>query len=842
MEQNKAINKYQCDICALSFKKKIEFNRHKSKKECIEDTLEDKEELTNLFRWSLDFLRDREHLTGEKALRCITSLLILRLSEPQIINGNINIYNMDYYDLNNYDEKNIKYYMNLTIFKNLKNIPENDYISTLMRLREVILIYHPKFKDLFNLDDPFRIKYGSSFKELIKKYSNFPFEKYEVDIQGEAYEEVIKDIMTGKILGQFFTPSIVKQLMVDLINPKVYPDGTTETVFDPAMGTGGFLITTYRHFYKIAKEQNIKLDDNFIKINGLSGREVEPDTYQIAKANMLISSGQIFDSLKHKDSIRDKITDKYDIVLANPPFGIKGLNYDGIQIVGKCDYLPIKSNSAIPLFLQLMIYILKINGRCATIVPDGQDLFNKGYTYVSLREYIMKTSDLKKVIILPPNIFTNTNIKTCVLYFEKLKEGSDVMKIKKNKTKTDYIFVKEHQTKSVKFYEYDIFTKEKKLLIDVSIEQIAKNNYSLNYNDYIEKKDEVCVDNFNTKSLGDICEFISGKKRNANEALETGKYKFITCSIQGYSYLDDYDYEDKALIINSINGSGRCMIYCTDKYSTTSNNFHFKIKDKELVITEYIYYYLYYHIELLETGFLGSNQKKISKEYIEKINIPIPSLNKQKNIIKQLDLLENNKNTCKKNIDELEKIIKNYIYHHLLSKKTNLLLLADICEFKNGQNITKDKLIDGPYPVVGGGKSPFGYNNKYNVDENTILISKDGAYAGYVSKYPNKVFVSNHGIYISKINNGYEKDYIYYSLKLILQDDIYKLQTGAAQPGINKEQLMKLKISVPSLDEQKEIITRCNHTYDLIKNLEEQIKYNDQLSKQIINNIVTKVD
>lgn len=88
--------------------------------------------------------------------------------------------------------------------------------------------------------------------------------------------------------------------------------------------------------------------------------------------------------------------------------------------------------------------------------------------------------------------------------------------------------------------------------------------------------------------------------------------QFIICSIQGHSYLDEYDFEDQALIINSINGSGRCMIYCAEKYSITNNNFHFKVKNKAEIVTKYLYYYLYYNIKLLEYGFIGANQKKIT--------------------------------------------------------------------------------------------------------------------------------------------------------------------------------------------------------------------------------------
>ena len=76
---------------------------------------------------------------------------------------------------------------------------------------------------------------------------------------GQAYEDVIKDIMTGKVLGQFFTPTPIKSLMIDLINPQLKQDGTMETIFDPAMGTGGFLITSLRHIMKQAKVNQLQL-------------------------------------------------------------------------------------------------------------------------------------------------------------------------------------------------------------------------------------------------------------------------------------------------------------------------------------------------------------------------------------------------------------------------------------------------------------------------------------------------------------------------------------------------------------------------------------------------------
>ena len=198
--------------------------------------------------------------------------------------------------------------------------------------------------------------------------------------------------------------------MVKLINPQINKNGTIETIFDPAMGTGGFLITCLRHLIIQSKIKNIKLDWDFISQQGLGGREAEPDTYQLAVSNMLISSGHMFDVLEKGDSIRNPITKKYDIVLANPPFGIDGLTYDDINSGLRNKYLPIKSNSAVPLFLQAIIYQLNINGRCAIVLPEGQELFSKNNALVAVREFLMKTCDLKEVIYLPAGTFTHTSI------------------------------------------------------------------------------------------------------------------------------------------------------------------------------------------------------------------------------------------------------------------------------------------------------------------------------------------------------------------------------------------------------------------------------------------------
>ena len=342
--------------------------------------------------------------------------------------------------------------------------------------------------------------------------------------------------MTGKFLGQFFTQPLVKKMMVELIDPKINEDGTIESCADPAMGTAGFLVTYLKYIVEKAKKNNINLDWNRIKIDGLYGKELEPDTYKLAISNMLISSGHIFDRLDRGDSIRDPIVRKFDNILANPPFGIRGLNYDEITHELKLEYIPIKTNNAVSLFIQAIIYMLKIGGKCAVVLPDGQDLFStSNKSLVAIREYLLKTCDLQEIIYLPSGIFTYTSINTCVFYFVKKVEGSTILdvnisyhKTTNQEKKRTYKFCSEHQTSKVKFCEYNFDNNSKNIIVEASIEEIFKNSYSLNYNDYVEfTQDSMNLNqNITLRKIGEICKIQQGSSLTKAKMID-GPYDVI---------------------------------------------------------------------------------------------------------------------------------------------------------------------------------------------------------------------------------------------------------------------------------------------------------------------------
>ena len=126
----------------------------------------------------------------------------------------------------------------------------------------------------------------------------------------------------------------------------------------------------------------------------------------------------------------------------------------------------------------MMINSLNINGRCATVMLDGAKMQSCSCGFNTVREYLMKSCDLHEVIMCPSGTFTSTNSKTCILFFTKKKETKDVVKI--TGVKRVLKFSKFHSTSKVKFYDFNPDTEEKDFIKEVKIDEISKNNYSLN--------------------------------------------------------------------------------------------------------------------------------------------------------------------------------------------------------------------------------------------------------------------------------------------------------------------------------------------------------------------------
>ena len=654
---------YKCDLCEKVFKQKGDYTKHKKRTSaCVSlDKLknivsDNKFNIITALNKCLNILRDDGNTLGEDALHVISYFLILGLMESKL--EQMDMYNLTHYELSELDEEYKNRLFHILKFSNLIKEDKVNCGELLRNLWNCILSVHPLTKDIFKGNN-FGIDKDHILVSILETLSKINFLDIDQDILGDAYEEVVKNtLLQGD--GAFFTPPIIKNECVKLINPQVFENGKIETIFDPAMGTGGFIQTCLTFIKNIAKEKNIKLDWDQISTIGLGGREVIDKTFQFAKANCLVYSGHIFKTIEMNDSIRVPIEKRYDCIISNPPYGIKGLSYDKIINKNRDNYLPIVSNSAVPLFLESIINILNINGRCAIVIPNGQELFSKTDDLFNIRQLLLKSCELKEVIYFNDKAFKKTSIKVCILFFIKKLEIDQVLTIEKKFNKKDieetdkrqYKFIDSYQTDKILFYNFDQKTNSKILLEEVLIDSIIDKNLSLNYKDYIIEDKEIYADGIVVKTLGECCLIIKGIKKKSKDGKESGLYPLYYCSILGNLYLDTYDYEDEGIIINKTNGSGKSMVYYgSNKYNVGETTLHFKTNNNN-VLTKYIYYYLLHNIPELEKYYKGCNQKSIVEDDLFKIKIPIPQLSKQNEIVKYL---ESNDDLIK----QLEKEISN---------------------------------------------------------------------------------------------------------------------------------------------------------------------------------------
>jgi type I restriction enzyme M protein len=822
-------------------------------------------ELSVLFSACLNILRDGEMLTGDKALRNLAYLLNLRLLEPQFgttINLDLCAYVPNTYCDDVADNEHARI-LHFARFSNLASAPADNLPHIMKSLWDDVLSTHPVTRHVFIRGKGFDIRRQSTYKALIDLINSFDFAAVEEDVLGEAYEDVIKNVMIGKDLGQFFTPPAVKQMMVDLINPQIHPDGTIETVFDPAMGTGGFLITCLRCLVKSARTQSIQIDWDFISSVGLGGREAEPDTYQLAVSNMLIASGHMFNVLEKGDSIRSPITNTYDIVLANPPFGISGLLYDDITHPLRDAYLPICTNSAVPLFVQAIIHMLNIGGRCAIVLPDGQDIYSANKTLIAVREYLVKTCDLREVIYLPAKTFTHTSIKTCVLYFYKRVAPQTVITtaIKyaaaqgvQKETGRAYAFAQQHQTIRTEFYNFNTITNKKMHLGTVGIAEMAEHNYSLKYEVYSIVAADPPIGEVVMRALGDICRVLPNSRRAASYGQDTGIYPFYTSSAICAKRCDecDYDYNpgDECLIIGT---GGTANIKCGRQFSCSSDNV--VLKPAADTVAKYIYYYLLLNIGALQRHFAGIGLQHITKAQILTVNVPIPHIDKQRIVVDYLDFVyERHINTCRASIAELRKLteycVNAHTHTHNMANGVIITHLRALCiEIVAGKFNSSDCMHTGQYPFyTGHAVNPAGYSDRFCFDyPQYLIIIKDGGAGdriygdriglGKVFKVGGKSAATPHQYAIvptDVVSVGYLYHYMTVAKNKIMDLAQYFTSLG----GIRKADLLEFPIPVPPADVQKRIVEYCDANDASIACIEQDVLRHNAMAQSAMRAIL----
>lgn len=262
-----------------------------------------------------------------------------------------------------------------------------------------------------------KIQSGYALREILNIVDGMHFrsqaEKHELS---HLYEGKIKNMgNAGRNGGEYYTPRALIKTIIKVVDPKI-----GDRIYDGAVGSAGFLVEAFEYL-KRSKKLTTK-DLELLQKNTFYGKEKKSLAYIIGIMNMILH-GIDAPNIVHTNTLAENLADiqekdRFDIVLANPPFG--GKERAEVQ-----QNFPIKTGETAFLFLQHFIKILKAGGK-AGIVIKNTFLSNTDNASVSLRKYLLESCNLHTILDLPGGTFTGAGVKTVVLFFEK---GSSTKKI-----------------------------------------------------------------------------------------------------------------------------------------------------------------------------------------------------------------------------------------------------------------------------------------------------------------------------------------------------------------------------------------------------------------------------
>ncbi len=255
-----------------------------------------------------------------------------------------------------------------------------------------------------------KIQSGYNMREVINRIDELRFrthaEKHEMS---HLYESKIQNMgNAGRNGGEYYTPRPLITSIVKVVAPEI-----GQTIYDGAVGSAGFLCEAFNY---LSKSKNLSTTDrNTLQTKTFYGKEKKGLAYIIGIMNMILH-GVEAPNIIHTNTLSENLADiqekdRYDIVLANPPFG--GKERAEVQ-----QNFPIKTGETASLFLQHFIKILKAGGKGGVVIKNTF-LSNTDNASISLRRHLLESCNLHTVLDLPGGVFSGAGVKTVVLFFEK---------------------------------------------------------------------------------------------------------------------------------------------------------------------------------------------------------------------------------------------------------------------------------------------------------------------------------------------------------------------------------------------------------------------------------------
>ena len=679
------------------------------------------------------------------------------------------------------------------------------------------------FDRLFGTENfSFDIKNPAKHKEMLEILDKVNMEQIDcqMDILGWVYEQHLKTgSSAARDLGQFFTDRFICDYMVNLCRPGFKSKGVPESVCDPSMGTGGFL-TSYMKFYK--KHHADKSVDWSIQNKEIHGCDTDPKVAGVARLNLFMESGgNRAINLRTHDSLYGDLTQTgYDLILANMPFGLKGIKH--AECCERVNKLKIRGTKSEPLFLQLMMVSLNRGGRCAVVVPDGM-LVNGSTCHDETRKYLLDNFELKRVIKMKGQFFMNTGIQPSILFFENTGKPTSVVEF----------------WDVIKGANGDI---EETMVLSVPRAKFDA-SCSFDMRRYQEVKAVANPAGFPMVKLSDVCDFVSGKGNYTQDGDAYPYYDSNGITGTRKDYLHDGEY-----IITARKMSIGAVHYATGKFWASDNTIVMHPKsDSNRLLSRFLYYWLLLNNKVLKE--LTSGIKPgIRKSDVMEIKMPLPPLETQQEIVATLDriyapgtteLAETLKLTDKamdlvlanpggaslEPIVEAQRLMRKSaqmvadvkaqmvaIMRSVNMRGFETIRLGDLIDMSKGK-LQATKCDGGEYPVVSI-SNKWTHSTHSDEGEHVYIAStSSGASSGpfeTVIKYHNGKCSSTSLMQRLDIKNTNKISYkyLYYALNHIKQMIQNMCEKGSCNKTMNVERFLDLQIVIPPTEVQKDIICR----------------------------------
>ncbi len=732
----------------------------------------------------------------------------------------------------------------------------NLYAEAIAKMPEnpgIPLLFRNIFKNAYlPYRDPETLK---MFLKVIDEFNYDHSEKL-----GDAFEYLLSVLGSQGDAGQFRTPRHIIDFMVEIIDPK-----KTETVLDPACGTAGFLISSYKHIMKANTDDkgNTKLtpDEKGRLAQNFKGYDISPDMVRLSLVNMYLH-GFVDPHIYEYDTLTslDKWNEYSDIILANPPFmsptgGIKPHNRFSVQ-----------SKRSEVLFVDYMAEHLTPNGRAGIIVPEGI-IFQSQNAYTQLRKMLVDNF-LVAVVSLPAGVFNPySGVKTSILILDKalakrsntiafFKVENDGYGLGAQRREIDKNDLPQVQTEIAEYLRRlkagesaaDYMPKLGQI---VPKEKLAANgDYNLSGERYRLGTTQNHI--FPLMGIREICSINPSKNRVVNLSPDT-RVSFVPMAdlnehritfqpkeekrlsevAASYTYFEDNDVLLAKVTPCFENGKAGIARGLLNGIGFGSSEFYV-LRPTKSILPEWIYFCTtttrFREAAILQMTGTGGLQR-VPRGYVENFQIPLPPLEVQKEIVAEIEGYQ-------KVIDGARAVVDNYKPHIPIDPEWPKTMIGDCCEVKGGKRLPmgaqfSNTSTDHPYIRVINfrDQSVEMSDLKYISEEiyrqiSRYTISSDDAYVsiagtiGLMGTIPELLNNANLTENAAKlVFNAKEIDKRYLSIVGngdIVQGQIKSLTHAAGVPKLALERIKTLMIPLPPLATQQAIVAEIEGEQKLV--------------------------